>query len=612
MIKYPLYVTIDTNIFEANQFDFGADSTMSLLVKNVQNGKIKLVLSNIVISEVEKHLCSRVDSVCGKARKLRKEYLDLLPEQYLTDIGMGLYVQIPKKEPIHQRAKEVFERFLNDCKVERLDTSSINLENILENYFAVCPPFENSEKKRKEFPDAFIAEEIKKRFGNDEVVAIISQDKGFKNACGDSENHLFFSSLGELYNLLSKNEEMYAAALESIKSNHDSIIQKIKEMIDDNCIEVCGLSYDKDGIPEGYDYSETFLEHCDLLGTRLHIIDDIDGDIITASLWIHGKITMNCYFEDFDNSPWDPEEKEYVYVDVKHILEKHDARFACRIELNSKTNDLRVLPFKIILGGDSRKSREEIDDEQATSYNDLEDADREELGFVPLSQYGDFLSDNLNSSDMAQKMLELFEYYNDISLSYEDLSIRYDEICSQVKNEMTADEAKTFIAKLSFNKGIPIDFSDKNNDETLNEIIMWLDTKSESLFERSERKLPDYIEYGENINIFGVNSKSYTLSFEELLGIPEIGSEESIEVTLWLGNETIAKGYVKLTIGYINYDEDGGVTDGIEDSIDYEVDNVLIAINELILELKEELDSEQKLASFLEKCLKQNNEYKQN
>ena len=364
MIKYPLNVTIDTNIFEANQFNFGTDSTMSLLVKNVQNGKIKLVLSNIVISEVEKHICQRVDSICGKARKLRKEYLDILPEQYLTDIGMGLYVQIPEKEPIHQSAKEVFEKFLDDCKVERLDTSSIKLEEILDNYFAVLPPFENSEKKRKEFPDAFIAEEIKQRFGNDEIVAIISQDKGFKKACCDSKNHLFFSSLGELYNTLSKNEEEYDAALELIKSNCDSIIQTIKGMIDDGCIEVRGLSYDKDGIAEGYDYSETYLEHCHLSGMRLHTIDDIDGDIITASLWIHGNMAVNCYFEDFDNSPWDPEEKEYIYVDVKHILEKHDARFACRIVLNRKTNELRVLPFKVILGEDSRKSREIINDEQ--------------------------------------------------------------------------------------------------------------------------------------------------------------------------------------------------------------------------------------------------------
>ena len=199
MIKYPLNVTIDTNVFEANKFDFGTDSTMSLLVKNVQNGKIKLVLSNIVISEVEKHICLCVDNVCGKARKLRKEYLDILPEQYLVDIGMGIYVQIPDKKTIYQSAKDVFAKFLEDCEVERLDTGSINLEEILEDYFAVRPPFENSEKKRKEFPDAFIAEEIRKRFGSNEIVAIVSQDNGFKKACTNSKNHLFFSSLGDLF-----------------------------------------------------------------------------------------------------------------------------------------------------------------------------------------------------------------------------------------------------------------------------------------------------------------------------------------------------------------------------------------------------------------------------
>lgn len=605
MIKYPLNVTIDTNIFEANQFNFGTDSTMSLLVKNVQNGKIKLVLSNIVISEVEKHICQRVDSICGKARKLRKEYLDILPEQYLTDIGMGLYVQIPEKEPIHQSAKEVFEKFLDDCKVERLDTSSIKLEEILDNYFAVLPPFENSEKKRKEFPDAFIAEEIKQRFGNDEIVAIISQDKGFKKACCDSKNHLFFSSLGELYNTLSKNEEEYDAALELIKSNCDSIIQTIKGMIDDGCIEVRGLSYDKDGIAEGYDYSETYLEHCHLSGMRLHTIDDIDGDIITASLWIHGNMAVNCYFEDFDNSPWDPEEKEYIYVDVKHILEKHDARFACRIELNRKTNELRVLPFKVILGGDSRKSREEIDDEQEAFYKDLEDADREELGFLPLSQYGDILADNLNESSMAQAMIELFEQYNDISSAYEDLSIRYDEICSQAKNEMEDEEAKAFIAVLSSDTRIPIDFSDKDTDELLDEIRMWLDSKYDMVSDRTERKLPDYIEYGENISIWGVDDKSFTLSLDELHGIPEAGSEEQIEVSLLSDKETVARGCVKLTVGYINFDEDGGASDGIEDSIDYEVDDVLNAIKVLISDLKEELVNEEELTNFIEKCLKE-------
>lgn len=605
MIKYPINVTIDTNVFEANKFDFGTDSTMSLLVKNVQNGKIKLVLSNIVISEVEKHICRCVDNVCGKARKLRQEYLDILPEQYLADIGMGIYVQIPNKKTIHQSAKDVFAKFLEDCKVERLDTGSINLEEILEDYFAVRPPFENNEKKRKEFPDAFIAEEIRKRFGSDEIVAIVSQDNGFKKACTNSKNHLFFSSLGDLFNTLSKNEEEYTAALELIKSNNDSIIQTIKGMIDDSCIEVHGLSYDRDGIADGYDYDETYLEHCYLSGMRLHIIDDIDGDIITASLWIHGNMTVNCYFKDFDNESWDFEKKEYVCAEIRHILEKHNARFACRIELNSKTEEIRVLPFKIVLGGDSRKSRVEINDEQEAFYRELEDSDREELGFLPLSQYSDMLENDLNESSMAQAIFKLFEQYNEISSNYEELAVLYEEIGTHAKSKMEEDDAKAFITALSFEKSIPIDFTEKDNDKLLDEIREWLDAKVDIVSERMERRLPDCIEYGENIHILGTNCRVYTLSLDELHGTPEAGSEEQIEIFLLSDKEILARGYVKLTIGYLDFDEDGGVADGIEDSIDYEVDDVLDALKDLISDLKEELVNEQELANFFENCLKQ-------
>lgn len=234
----------------------------------------------------------------------------------------------------------------------------------MDDYFSICPPFENSEKKRKEFPDAFIAEEIKNRFGSDEIVAIISQDNGFKKACGDGDNHIFYSSLGDLFDVINKQDETYAAAIELLKTNTGSIIHIIKELIDDSCIEVRGLSYDKDGIPEGYDYDETYIEHCYVSGLKLHTIDDIDEEKIMASLWVHSNISMNCYFDDYDNAPWDSEEKEYIYVEQKHILEEHDVRFGCRVEINRKTGEVQVIPFRIILGGDSRKSRMKIDDEQ--------------------------------------------------------------------------------------------------------------------------------------------------------------------------------------------------------------------------------------------------------
>lgn len=56
MIKYPLYVTIDTNIFDSTGYDLGRDSALGHLYSYVQSGKIKVVLSNIVIRESQRHI----------------------------------------------------------------------------------------------------------------------------------------------------------------------------------------------------------------------------------------------------------------------------------------------------------------------------------------------------------------------------------------------------------------------------------------------------------------------------------------------------------------------------------------------------------------------------
>ena len=55
MIKYPIYVTLDTNILDAANFDFDEKSTLQLLVNYVKKGKVKVVLrkrKNILLKEV--------------------------------------------------------------------------------------------------------------------------------------------------------------------------------------------------------------------------------------------------------------------------------------------------------------------------------------------------------------------------------------------------------------------------------------------------------------------------------------------------------------------------------------------------------------------------------
>ena len=171
MIKYPLYVTLDTNIFDANKFDFSKDSTLELLVNYVESGKIKIVLSNIVIKEVEKHVIKSSDNICSAFRELRKKVSDIVSEGLLEQIGINKNMLFLDKKEYQQKFLEAWRKFLESLKPEILGLSFVKLDDIIRDYFEVNPPFENNEKKRKEFPDAFIVNQIRERFGDDEIVA---------------------------------------------------------------------------------------------------------------------------------------------------------------------------------------------------------------------------------------------------------------------------------------------------------------------------------------------------------------------------------------------------------------------------------------------------------
>lgn len=592
MIKFPLNVTIDTNVFESNKFDFGADSTIELIKKNVQNNKIKLVLSDVVINEVEKHICQRAGELCKKAKNLRKDFLKTFSEHELKEMGLDKYIEKVEKEIVCKNAKEIFKKFLEECNVERLNVNSVNLEKVLDDYFAINPPFEISENKKKEFPDAFIVEEIKKRFGNMETVAIVSQDKGLKKALEGRENYLFFSTLGELFDSLNKSEEEYHLAYKTIIESKTNILQKVEKMITDDYIEVRGLAFDHEGISYGYNYDDAYLVKKRLTNIVLHTIDDIDNKIITASLWVFGDIDVHCCFKDYDNALWDSEEKEYIYVDVKHILEKHKAKFACRVEIHKETKKINILPFKIILGGDSRKSRTEIYNNKEEYCEEFENTERKEYGFLPLSQYRNNLENSLSESSMAQEIVKLFKQYNDISSKYEKLVILYDEIHEKISNGLKEEES---IKKFLFENGI--------NKEGF-KIEKWIDEKCEMISRKAENHLPDYIEYGKSFIIVGKNEKKYTLFFDELHDTPEAGSQEQINVELLSNKKIIARGFVILTVGYLEFDEDGGIVNGIKDNIDYEVSDILESLEKLILSLKKEYNEEDKLAVALKEFLK--------
>lgn len=491
---------------------------------------------------------------------------------------------------------------------EILDTCKIDLDAIIDDYFEIRAPFQTGEKKRKEFPDAFIANQIRERFGHEEMVAIISDDNGFKEACQQWDNHLFFSSLGALYGEMNKQEKFYAATKDFVIAQKSGIESQLARYIQNDVeINVIGLSHDRKGVTEGYDYTETYLNGLSDVTIGIHSVDEIDDNKSIVTLICQGSFTMDCFYEDYDNAPWDSEEKKYVYVETIGIREEHKAKFACRIEINRAENTFEILPFKIILGGDSRKERYEIEGDSKYDYEqEIEDMDRESVGLNPLGDYETYLEEDLVESKMLEDIIERFSCINELHKEYEEISSIYDSLLELFSDRENIESVIRIISsKLEEITDFPgvID-EDGISEEEISEMKKWVDFKYEDASRKMDiANLPDSIGYGDDIEILGIDDQKLFLKIDEININPSAGDKEWIDISLSDEKEIIACGTVELAVGYMEYDEDGGVADSLEDEIDYSYRSIIEQLDDFILEQNEYMETEKAIIEIIEEVI---------
>ena len=586
MFKYPLAVTIDTNIFDAAKFDLCDASPLKTLENYVKNGKIKVVLSDIVVRESKRHIADQIKKICGIMRKARAAALEESTEHLISTIGLGEILRIvTNKGELISKGEEMFDDFLRTINTEILGADLIDVGLVLGDYFKTKPPFENSEKKKSEFPDAFIAQQIRKRFGETEEVVIISNDKGFIRACGESENHLFFSSLGKLYNAISKEDAAYDETMAVIKDLQLRISAAVKEYIKGNeNIDVHGLSYDKDGIESGYDYNEFYLHSISDVTFSVHSVDEISDNI--------SIVTLSC-----------------VFVDTIQMREEHKARFGCRIEIDREAKTFKVFPFIVALGGDSRSNRYEVEEHPGEDDEEkIRDMDREALGFQALGSYESYLEDNLPDSHFYADIIERFEKINGLYRKYDDCCISFDDLLAELNAANPKETIKLIYERLLEVSDIPRIANVENiTDSEVEEIQAWANAQYERASEIADiDTLPDVIAFGETITIRGVDGSEASLSIGDNQISPDEGSEEVIDICFSNGDENTTSGYIKLTVGYLNFDEDGGAADGISDEVEYEYHDILKELDNFIYAQNCLIEKDTRIAEIISEAIKTN------
>lgn len=217
-------ISFDTCYLESQKYNFDG-ATLSTLKQFTKENSPRIVLTNIVVQEIKKHI--------------KKGYEDLYKAifSFKRDFSFREF----DTTFILNETNKNFENFINNLKIEILtaDMYPISIDKIIDSYFKKQPPF--SEKKKDEFPDA-ISLEILEEYGkrNNAKVAIVSRDNDWKDFAEKSNVLEYFKSLPDAIAAIQSNEAIHISKtkLESIFEQTAVLKRNISSFLSDTDISM--------------------------------------------------------------------------------------------------------------------------------------------------------------------------------------------------------------------------------------------------------------------------------------------------------------------------------------------------------------------------------------
>ncbi|MGS1015504.1 PIN domain-containing protein [Allosphingosinicella humi] len=178
--------TIDTN--KAIQGGLNLEGGLLAQLTQFKEGQIDLILSEIVIREIHKHLLDQVrkarDSMSNAAAKVRSA--QLVDEDAAAQLKSLVEAMPDPKKATGARLK----RYVEATGAEVIPVALAPMDAVVASYFSSSPPFEPSGSKKAEFPDAIallsIEEWAKQKA---KKVLAVSEDGGWR-AFGEKSEYV--------------------------------------------------------------------------------------------------------------------------------------------------------------------------------------------------------------------------------------------------------------------------------------------------------------------------------------------------------------------------------------------------------------------------------------
>lgn len=349
-------VLLDSNVIINAQYDF-LKGTLSNLKKQCDSGKVALFTNDIILREVRRHIVNDVGLLARQAKNAIKKNKALF--HAISSESYNAVETILSNAVNNLQAQ--FESFIDEATI--IPNGDISVDALFDDYFEPRAPFENSEKKKAEFPDAVVIMSIKRYLEqeNGSVLHIVTDDNGWHNALQDASGVYVYKTLKELLTRIAKEEELYAKIAEYMGDCIGVFENSTTDWIE---------SYDWSSALENIDICIECDEIDDIVVSKISLVPDgveyIDEMDCYAVAAFSGTATICVDFSyiDHTNEIYDREDHVWfntVYGKGKATLSAHFMGSATvligdndNLELNSKSfdvidlGDIELLEYKLM------------------------------------------------------------------------------------------------------------------------------------------------------------------------------------------------------------------------------------------------------------------------
>jgi hypothetical protein len=331
--------------------------------------------------------------------------------------------------------------------------------------------------------------------------------------------------------------------------------------------------------PFHHEKKESFADGL-IVETLLHIDSIVKISADDEIIFVTGNIS------DFSSK----DEQGKLHEDILNDLDSRGLKEKTKYVLRFCELVGRVLIDEVAQANLKEEFEQDLREQERVLLDaEIDDARRESVGLTPLTNFEDEFLENFRKSVFAQKIIEFLKRMNNCYLILEESYRFYLDDFSNFILRMNPAEIIEFIKKWN---AVCREVNGCEAAENIGGTVEILDEikikASKYNFSDYVFRLPDFLEYGDNIIFYDKNKDILQLVMDPLYLSCDSGEMDQLDIKL-LGNNTVAVavGRIDITYGYVDFDDDGNIADACKENIFYNTDSIIKEISKIVDEFEQ-------------------------